>query len=286
MSRITLTVTGDLPRTLGDFLRKEHGISAMTVRRLKNVPDGVTRRGELVRTVDDVFPGDEICLHLPESAPHEKNFEMQIPVIYESEAVIAVNKPVDVPCHPSMLHRNDTLANWFAAHYPEDGFHLVGRLDRNTSGAVLIAKNTIAAHALPDSVRKRYYALVPAGLSGSGMIDAPLGRTAESVITRCVRPDGLPAVTEYEVIGGNEKCTLIALRLRTGRTHQIRVHMAYIGYPLLGDSLYGGDCTLLSEHALHCGEITFRSPENGQQVTVRAPLRADMRAILGGEYDV
>ena len=284
MSRMTLNVDGDAPRTLGDFLRKEHGISAMTVRRLKNVPDGVTRRGDLVRTVDDVFPGDVICLHLPEESPHEKNIEMQIPVLYESESLIVVNKPVNVPCHPSMLHRNDTLANWFAAHYPEDGFHLVGRLDRNTSGAVLIAKNTIAAHALPDSVSKRYFALIPPGLTGSGMIDAPLGRTAESVITRCVRPDGHKAVTEYEVIGGNAQCTLVALRLHTGRTHQIRVHMAYIGYPLLGDSLYGGDCSLLSEHALHCGEIAFRSPADGQTVTVKAPLRADMQAILGEEY--
>jgi len=280
LSRMQLTVDGDQKRTLGEFLRKEHGISAMTVRRLKNVPDGVTRRGDLVRTVDDVYPGDVICLHLPEESPHEKNFAMQIPVLYASAAVIMVNKPVDVPCHPSMLHRNDTLANWFAAHYPEDGFHLVGRLDRNTSGAVLIAKNTIAAHSLPETVSKRYFALVPPGLSGSGMIDAPLGRTAESVITRCVRPDGHPAKTEYEVIGGNENCTLIALRLHTGRTHQIRVHMAYIGYPLLGDALYGGDCTLLSEHALHCGEITFCDPADGICRTVKAPLRPDMERII------
>lgn len=283
---MTLIVSGDAPRTLGEFLRTEHGISAMTVRRLKNVPDGVTRRGELVRTVDDVFPGDVICLHLPEASPHEKNFEMQIPVLYESETAIVVNKPVNVPCHPSMLHRNDTLANWFAAHFAEDGFHLVGRLDRNTSGAVLIAKNTIAAHAMQETAAKRYFALVPPGLSGSGMIDAPLGRTAESVITRCVRPDGHPAKTEYEVIGGNANCTLCALRLHTGRTHQIRVHMAYIGYPLLGDSLYGGDCTLLSEHALHCGEITFCEPFSGKQMTVKAPLRTDMQEILGDDVIV
>ena len=265
---------------LGNYLRRYAGISAQMIKRLKAVPDGITRDGQHLRTVDPVADGDVIMLHLPETCGHTPNPELHVPVVYESAQILVCDKPAGMPVHPSMLHRADTLANWFAAQNPDCGFHLVNRLDRNTSGLCLIAKTAYAAHQLRGGVQKRYYALVANGLHGSGTVDAPIAREQASVITRCVRADGRPAVTHYRVLEEAPCCTLLELTLETGRTHQIRVHMAHIGYPLLGDALYGGDCSRLQAHALHCGELTLTDPANCKPIVLHAPLRAEMQALL------
>lgn len=283
MSRlqINITCTGDMP--LGAYLRKYAGISAQMIKRLKAVPDGITRNGQHLRTVDPVRSGDVILLHLPEACEHTPNPALHVPVVYESAQILVCDKPAGMPVHPSMLHRDDTLANWFAANYPECGFHLVNRLDRNTSGLCLIAKTVYAAHCLRGGAEKRYYALVKTGLHGSGTVDAPIAREQESVITRCVRADGKPAVTHYRVLLETPDCTLLELTLETGRTHQIRVHMAYIGYPLLGDALYGGDLTQMQAHALHCGRLTLTDPATQEPITLEAPLRPEMQQLLYGK---
>ncbi len=276
--RIPVTCSDEMP--LGEYLRRYADISAQMVKRLKAVPDGMTRGGVHIRTVDPVRSGDEILLHLPEQCDHMPNPALHVPVIYESEQILVCDKPAGMPVHPSMLHRTDTLANWYAANFPACGFHLMNRLDRNTSGLCLIAKSGYAAHRLRNSAEKKYYALIPSGLHGSGTVNAPIARERESVITRCVRADGRSAVTHYRVIRELPHCTLLELTLETGRTHQIRVHMAYIGYPLLGDALYGGDCSVLQAHALHCGFLRLRQPENGEALCLTAPLRTDMQAYL------
>ena len=265
---------------LGSYLRKYAGISAQMVKRLKTVPDGITRNGQHMRTVDPVGSGDVIELHLPEACTHTPNPQLHVPVVFESAQILVCDKPAGMPVHPSMQHREDTLANWFAAVRPESGFHLINRLDRNTSGLCLIAKTSYAAHCLRGGVQKRYYALAAPGLHGSGTVCAPIARAEASVITRCVREDGRPAVTHYRVIQETPLCTLLELTLETGRTHQIRVHLAHIGYPLLGDALYGGDCTRLQAHALHCGMLTLTDPADKQTITLHAPLRPDMQALL------
>ena len=280
MSQLQIDVRCADEMPLGDYLRKYAGISAHTLKRLKNVPDGIMRNGQHLRTVDPVVSGDIILLHLPESCAHTPNPALELPVVYESEQILVCDKPAGMPVHPSMLHRDDTLANWFAAQYPECGFHAVNRLDRNTSGLCVIAKTAYAAHALRNGVQKRYYALVGAGLHGSGTVDAPIARAQESVITRCVRADGKPAVTHYRVIEEMPDCTLLELTLETGRTHQIRVHMAYIGYPLLGDDLYGGDCSRIRAHALHCGYLSLTDPAANEPISLHTPLRAEMQEIL------
>ena len=277
ITEITVRCSGEMP--LGAYLRNYAGISAQTVKRLKAVPDGMTRGGVHIRTVDPVRDGDCIRLHLPERSSQTPNPALTVPVIYETAQLLAVNKPAGMPAHPSMLHRDDTLANWFAAYRPECGFHLMNRLDRNTSGLCLIAKTVYAAHRVRD-LQKRYYALVPAGLHGSGTVDAPIARERESVITRCVRADGRRAVTHYRVLRELPQAALLELTPETGRTHQIRVHMAYLGFPLLGDALYGGDCSRMQAHALHCGYMTFTDPETGASVTLTAPLRKEMQQIL------
>lgn len=277
ITEITVRCSGEMP--LGAYLRNYAGISAQTVKRLKAVPDGMTRGGVHIRTVDPVRNGDCIRLHLPERSSQTPNPALTVPVIYETAQLLAVNKPAGMPAHPSMLHRDDTLANWFAAYRPECGFHLMNRLDRNTSGLCLIAKTVYAAHSVRD-LQKRYYALVPAGLHGSGTVDAPIARERESVITRCVRADGRRAVTHYRVLRELPQAALLELTPETGRTHQIRVHMAYLGFPLLGDALYGGDCSRMQAHALHCGYMTFTDPETGASVTLTAPLRKEMQQLL------
>lgn len=280
MSRLRIEVRCGGEMLLGNYLRRYAGISAQMIKRLKAVPDGITRDGQHLRTVDPVADGDVIMLHLPETCGHTPNPELHVPVVYESAQILVCDKPAGMPVHPSMLHRTDTLANWFAAQNPDCGFHLVNRLDRNTSGLCLIAKTAYAAHQLRGGVQKRYYALVANGLHGSGTVDAPIAREQASVITRCVRADGRPAVTHYRVLEESPCCTLLELTLETGRTHQIRVHMAHIGYPLLGDALYGGDCSRLQAHALHCGELTLTDPANCKPIVLHAPLRAEMQALL------
>ena len=276
--RIAVQCSGEMP--LGAYLRNHAGISAGMLKRLKAVPDGMTRNGQHIRTVDPVCGGDIILLHLPEHCDHTPNPALHVPVVYESAQILVCDKPAGIPAHPSMLHREDTLANWFAAVRPDSGFHLVNRLDRNTSGLCAVAKTVYAAHRLRGQVQKRYYALVPNGLTGSGTVDAPIARERESVITRCVRADGKPAVTHYRVLRQTPLCTLLELTPETGRTHQIRVHMAHIGFPLLGDALYGGDCSLMQTHALHCGKMILPEPETGEQLTLTAPLRPEMQRLL------
>lgn len=288
MGKLIIHVRCGTPVPLQSYLRGHAGISAQMIKRLKQIPDGITRGGVRLRTIDPVYDGDTVILHLPETCTHTPNPALHVPVVYGSAHVLVCDKPAGMPVHPSMLHREDTLANWFAAEYPDCGFHALNRLDRNTSGLCLIAKSAYAAHALCNGVQKTYFALVPSGLTGSGTVDAPIARERESVITRCVREDGQRAVTHYRVLEQTPRCTLLACSLETGRTHQIRVHMAHIGYPLLGDSLYGGDCTVLQTQALHCGEMHFTEPETGAAVHLTAPLRPDMQAYLKGtpEHEV
>ncbi len=280
MSRLQITVHCDGEMPLGNYLRKYAGISAQMIKRLKAVPDGMTRNGQHLRTVDPVCSGDIIILHMPEVCKHLPNPALRLSIVYESSQILVCDKPVGMPVHPSILHREDTLANWFAAQYPDCGFHAVNRLDRNTSGLCLIAKTAYAANCLRNDVQKRYFALVGAGLHGVGTVDAPIARAQASMITRCVRADGKPAVTHYRVIEEMPDCTLLELTLETGRTHQIRVHMAYIGYPLLGDDLYGGDCSRIQTHALHCGAMTLTDPAAHKIITLQVPLRAEMQAFL------
>lgn len=256
------------PCTVQTLLRAR-GISARQIIRLKSAENGITVNGMHARTVDSVQKGDRVRLCCPEEPCSVlPNPALRVDVVYESAQLLVCEKPADMPSHPSMLHRDDTLANWFAAYAPGSGFHLVTRLDRNTTGLCLIAKTSYAAHALRGRVEKLYYALIPPGLTGSGTVDAPIARESASVIRRCVRTDGRAAVTHYRVLHESDGCTLVALIPETGRTHQLRVHMAYLGYPLLGDDLYGGDCSRMQHHALHCGRLRFPEPDSGETVTI------------------
>lgn len=281
MKEIRLEVDTDAPVVLQNFLVGRMGVSKRLLTRLKRQPGGITCKGLTVRSVDTVAPGDVIVLRIDDSSFLEPNPLLSVPVAYEDDSLVVFNKPSGMPVHPSIKHQGDTLGNCFAAMYPGITFRPVNRLDRDTSGLCIVAKDAHAANLLQGKCEKVYFAAVHGVTDEQGTINAPIARERESIILRCVRDDGQSAVTHFRRIGCNEKYSLEEIHLETGRTHQIRVHFAYIGHPLAGDDLYGGLRDDIPRQALHCGILSFVSPASGENVTVRAQLPDDIAELTG-----
>lgn len=278
MREINYIVPPEFDGVQAQVLLKALGISRRALISLKQ-SGGLTRSGAILRTIDPVHAGETVTLRLPggeESA--QANERLHAEIMYEDEDIVVFDKPPDMPVHPSQRHHDDTLANIFAAKYPGLPFRPINRLDRNTSGLCVCAKNQLAAAFLAGSISKVYFAITD-GTPPGDTINAPIGRVGGSVIERCVTPEGKPAVTHFTKIAGEYRA-LLRVTLDTGRTHQIRVHMAHVGFPLCGDDMYGGDCTDISRQALHCGEVSFDRPFTGEHVTVTSPLPDDMKALL------
>lgn len=254
---------------LGEVLKKR-GFSRRLVTKLKRTEMGITRDGKTVRTVDEVYEGDVILIKDIQGNVPQINSSLDVPVLYEDDDVIVFDKPAEMPVHQSIKHRDDTLANFFASVCPDTTFRPVNRLDRNTMGCVVCAKNRHSAHILQDCIEKIYYGLIPRPKFSGGRICAPIARQQESIILRCVRADGQYAATCWRVLERREKYALCEFILETGRTHQIRVHTAYAGYPLAGDDMYGGDCSVWKTQALVCGEVKFKRPSDGKTITVKS----------------
>ena len=267
------------------FLRHDCGVSHRTLASLKHVPDGITRRGVLLRTVDTVYPGDIVRLRIVDAPAIAPNPALHAEAVFEDDDVVLFDKPAAMPVHPSFRHRDDTLGNVFAAGWPTLTFRPVHRLDRNTSGLTAVAKHPLAAMHLPGQLEKTYIAIAGGHLHGRGVIEAPIGRRDGSMIEHCVRPDGKRAVTHYRVLAQTADASVLAVTLETGRTHQIRVHMAYIGHPLLGDTLYGGDASAIERHALHCALMRYTDTA-GTVHRVTAPFPADLCQILPLDFSV
>ncbi|MBQ8079273.1 MAG: RluA family pseudouridine synthase [Oscillospiraceae bacterium] len=262
------------------FLRQDCGLSHRQLTHLKHVPGGITRGGMLLRTVDTVYPGDVIRLHLPDAQHTEANLALHVPEVFLDADVLFYDKPAGTPVHPSQRHHGDTLANVFAAVHPGLTFRPVYRLDMDTSGLVGCAMHAVAASQLPGRIEKRYYAVVEGDLPDAGTICAPIGRDPGSIIRRRIDPAGKHAVTHYRVLRRG-RFTLAECRLETGRTHQIRVHMAHIGCPLAGDSFYGG-APVLPHHALHCG-LVYYTDAAGICHEIRSPLPRELEALVQPE---
>ncbi|MDE7195025.1 MAG: RluA family pseudouridine synthase [Oscillospiraceae bacterium] len=259
-----------------DFLRAR-GFSRRMVTVLKR-SGGLTRGGELLRSVDRVREGDLIRVVMEDRGGAVPNGNIRVEAVYEDEDIIIYDKPPFLAVHPSIRHYDDTLANAFAARFPDIPFRPINRLDRDTSGLCVCAKNRLAAAGLAE-LKKVYFAVVMGNVERGGTVDLPIARESESIIKRCVRSDGKSAVTHYEPIERVNGRTLLKIRLETGRTHQIRVHMSHIGYPLCGDRLYGGDGSI-DRQALHCGETELIHPVTREVVRVSAPLPEDIRSLL------
>ena len=270
----------DSGKKIKDFLR-DFVVSGSLLKKLKNSESGILKNGAHARAIDCVSAGDTLTINIENSGKAPEKSETKINILYEDEDIIAADKPANMPVHESRNHRGDTLSNAVAGNCP-GAFRAIYRLDRDTSGIVLIAKNELAAAKLAGKVKKYYYAVACGIIEGGGTIDKPIKRERESIIKRCAARDGERAVTHYEALAHNAKYTLLKLELETGRTHQIRVHLAHIGFPLAGDDLYGGSTKDIKRQALHCRDIYFTHPVSGKRIHIFSEFPQDIKKLTEG----
>ena len=292
--RIELPITPELAGTKVDTLLKKHlNLSGTVVRRIKWLEDGILVDGQRVNT--RFCPAEGQVLSVQVSDPERRSGILPAPgpldIVYEDEDLIVLNKAPGLSVHPGPGHFSDTLGNFLLHYYDQSeqdcDFHPVHRLDRGTSGLMVAAKHPHAQEVLKnqlhtDEFRRTYLAVcegVPSPAAGT--IDAPLGPRPGSLVEQMVREDGKPARTHYEVLSVHDGRALLRLVLDTGRTHQIRVHMAHLGHPLTGDFLYGTeDAALIPRPALHSARLSFLHPITGKRLECSLPLPEDMKALI------
>ena len=274
------------------FLRRKR-YSRQNLTELKKMYNSVLLNGIWVHMNDILSVGDTLTVHIQEntSSEHIPPTELPLDICYEDEDIIVVNKPAVMPIHPSLNHYYISLANALAWYYKQQNksfiFRCTNRLDRDTSGLTVVAKHMLSASILSQmtvqhEIYREYLAVVRGSVSPScGTIDAPLIRKSGSIIERAVDfENGERAVTHYQTIEGKNGHSLVSLVLETGRTHQIRIHMKHIGFPLVGDYLYNPDMEFITRQALHSHKLRFSHPITGKMMEFTAPLPDDMRRIL------
>ena len=259
---------------------------------LKKTEEGIKRNGVWAYTRDKLDAGDvlEILFAEEDSSENIVPVEMKLDIVYEDEDILVINKSADTPIHPSQGNYDNSLANGVKHYYESQGesfvFRCINRLDRDTTGLVVIAKNMLSSAALNAAMVNReihriYLAVVKGELPEKGTIDFPIARKDGSTVERCVDMSGGEyAVTHFECVEKNEKYSLAKIWLETGRTHQIRVHMNAIGHPLPGDFLYHNDRSEIGRQALHSWRLEFRHPVTGETMRFEQPLPEDMRNLL------
>ena len=275
-------------RKIGDFLR-EKGYSRHLIRQLKETEDGLLRNAQPTFTTVALKAGDRIRVRLLEKAEGSEAImpaPLPFEIVYEDEDLLVVNKPANMPIHPSFQNHGNTLADALTWHYQQHGedfvYRCINRLDRDTTGLLIVAKHLLSASILSDMVGKReihreYLAIVKGIPPENGTISAPISRKKGSAILREVNFEtGEPAVTHFARLEIRNGLSLVSLKLETGRTHQIRVHMGYIGCPLIGDYLYYPECSRISRQALHSHRLSFLHPITGKALSFTAPLPEDM----------
>lgn len=286
----------DIQKTVEQFLLS-NGYSAALIRRLRHTEQSILKNGIPVYTTYRLDEGDSLAVTLPEEHGSENivPVPMDLDIRYEDRDLLVVNKAAGVPIHPSQGNHDNTLANGIAWYLGEKGeaaaYRAINRLDRDTTGLLILAKHALSACMLSEMVRthaiRRCYLAAASGLvPPEGVIDAPIARTCDSTIERCVDFErGDSARTHYRTLCYNRDtdCSLVELRLETGRTHQIRVHMKHIGHPLPGDFLYNPDYRLIGRQALHSWQLDFIHPIKKEPLHFEAPLPEDMRRLFGQE---
>ena len=271
---------------LSSFLKGELKMSTALINKLK-WGDAIQVNGLPQHTDFAVRESDVITVALDEPAPEYPAQQGELTVLYEDDHILAVDKPAGMLIHPSHSQFTDTLANFVVGYYEKTGqksaFHPVTRLDRDTFGVVLLAKNSHIHTLLQNAdVEKTYHALVFGGPgTDRGIIDAPIARRPLPSLLRCISPEGKPSVTEFSVLERGEGTALLALRPITGRTHQLRLHCAYMGYPILGDPQYGSEeSQVLSlklgyTHQRLCAKsVTFVHPITEEKLTITSQMDA------------
>ena len=289
-------------KTIRAFTRGDLGFSSAILKKLKFSEGGIRVNGEFVTVRYVLREGDVLMLAMDDKeedvSPYIVPVDLSLPVVFEDEFVTVINKPPNMPSHPSFGHPLDTAANALAYRYRDRTyvFRPVNRLDRDTSGVMLTANTKLAAHRMAKSmqqgrIRKSYIA-VAEGIppENNGTVDGYMHRTADSIITREVCDEDAPgarrAVTEYTVLGTSKSgYSVILAKPITGRTHQIRVQLTSIGCPLVGDTLYGREDGELPRHALHAFRTEFPHPSDDRLVCVTAPLPDDMKNWIAEQFE-
>lgn len=293
MRILTYTVTPEEDgRMVKGILRGSLQLSYTLLKSLKWRENAILLNGQSVHVNAIVHAGDVVSVALSERTPREDLYcanAAKPDIVYEDDDLLVLNKPAGVAMHPKSGDASaPSLAAMLTSYLGEGSVpHFVSRLDKGTSGLLIAAKSGYVhdrlRRALHSSDLRREYRAVAVGRVEPpyGVIDAPIGRAEGSIIRRCVRADGLPSLTEYETLQVNDRFTLLRLRPQTGRTHQLRVHMAYLGHPLAGDWLYGTeDKTLIARPALHSYELWFTQPVIGLELHFTAPIPQDMQRLM------
>lgn len=244
--------------------------------------------GEAIHNARTVLhTGDEVILSWSEENEVVPS-DIPLSIVYEDGDILVVDKGPGMIIHPTSREAHDTLVNgvagYFLKNHEDAGIHPVYRLDRNTTGLVVVAKSAMGQYELSkshDCIYRQYVALVSGRVEpAEGTIEEPIGRKPGSIVEWMVRPDGKWAATEYRVLASCDTASLLLIHLRSGRTHQIRVHFSFLGHPLLGDDLYGGPLDLMRRQALHALSVSFRHPGRGEMVKLSAPLPEDMTEVI------
>ena len=272
---------------------KRRGYSSKNLAAIKRMPKSVIVNGEHFYMRQELKEGDRLSIHIMETESSEKAPPTEIPlnIDYEDEDIIVINKPAHMPIHPSLNNYTNSLANALAWYYEKQNkpfvFRCCNRLDRDTSGLTVVAKHLVSGNILSSMVKERkfhrqYLAIVRGHVTPpSGTINAPLGRKEGTIIERTIDWEhGENAITHYHVVEEKNGHSLVSLKLETGRTHQIRIHMKHLGFPLIGDYLYNPDMEFINRQALHSHKISFTHPITGEPMNFVAPLPEDMQRVL------
>ena len=276
---------------LGALLKAKQ-YSAPIITHLKRTEGGILLNGVWGRVRDILHEGDVVTIQLIETEASDNIVPTPLPlkIVYEDEDILVINKDADRPIHPSQGNYDNTLANAVAHYYQQKGdslvYRCINRLDRDTTGLLIVAKHMYSASLLSDMVKNReihreYLAIATGVVPPSGTITAPIARVDGSTIERQVDyENGEYACTHFTTLKTANDYSLVSLKLETGRTHQIRVHMKHIGHPLPGDFLYNPDYSVIKRQALHSYKLKFRHPITGENLEFCAELPDDMKAIL------
>lgn len=274
-----------------EVLKAEFSMSDRLLLKLKKL-DKIYLNGNVTSVNHPVLENNliECYLDYEEDNSNIVPTEMPLNIIYEDEAYIVVNKPAGIPVHPSMDHYTDSLSNEIAFYFNQIGLKKkirpVNRLDKDTSGIVIFAKNEYIQECLVRQMKskefiKKYIAVVNGNLDNlEGTINAPIDRKEGSIIERCVSETGDIAITHYKVLKRKTDFDIVECILETGRTHQIRVHFAYLGHSLLSDTLYGTSSSLINRQALHAYKVEFTHPLSKKKVKYIATVPEDLNKLM------
>lgn len=269
-------------KTVQEYLRQEKELSKRLIKQLKRTDGGIKVNKQEVTVRKRLQLNDELVITLEESRKSVfKGVKIPLHIIFEDEHLLVVNKKAGLLTIPTK-DCNYSLANGIVYYYDQEGLpytvHIVTRLDRDTSGLVLIAKHKYAHHLMAklqqqNQIKRTYEALVHGKMQiHEGTINRPIARDETSLIKRKVSSEGKQAITHYHKLKSVNNCTLLEVQLETGRTHQIRVHFASLGHPIVGDTLYGSTKQHIGRHYLHCKQLGFVHPFTGKELRFDLPV--------------